>query len=168
MSHSIRDALPADVSILVDIIKKSFKDVAVRFGLTEENCPKHPSNCRPDWIASVIGKGVHYFILEREGLPCGCVALERARPETCYLERLAVLPEYRRAGLGAALVHHAASRAHNMGSHRIEIGIISGHTELKEWYRRLGFVETRTAVFPHLPFEVSFMAMELILQDGFS
>lgn len=161
MSRSIRNALPSDLFILADIIRNSFKDVAIRFGLTEENCPKHPSNCTPYWIRDAFAKGVFYFILEQDGTPCGCVALEHATPEVCYMERLAVLPQMRRSGMGAALVAHAMSTAQSMGSSRIEIGIISADTELKMWYRRLGFAETRTAIFPHLPFEVSFMAREL-------
>ncbi len=161
MAHSIRDAFASDVPVLVDIIRGSFRDVAVRFGLTERNCPRHPSNCTSQWIESAIGKGVLYYILDLDGVPCGCVALERARPEVCYLERLAVLPEYRSRGFGGALVGHALARAKLIGAERVEIGIISDHRELKEWYERIGFTETGGGVFPHLPFEVTFMAKML-------
>lgn len=41
----IREADIADITLLSSIIRNSYQTVAVRFGLTPENCPKHPSNC---------------------------------------------------------------------------------------------------------------------------
>jgi len=161
MDRIIRDAFRADVFILVDLIRNSFRDIAERFHLSEENCPKHPSNCKPSWIESALQKGAWYFILEKGGVPCGCVALERAQPELCYLERLGVLPQFRRRGFGKALVEHALAEAEAMGAYRVEVGIISAQMELKNWYRGLGFRETGTARFKHLPFEVTFMAKGL-------
>ena len=40
----IRKAHSHDVSVLSGLIRDSFCDVAERFGITPENCPKHPSN----------------------------------------------------------------------------------------------------------------------------
>ncbi|MCE5244324.1 MAG: GNAT family N-acetyltransferase [Syntrophobacteraceae bacterium] len=161
MAHRIVDASLDDVPLLVDVIRKSFADVAARFGLTPENCPKHPSNCAPEWIDSTIRKGVRYFVLYLDGVPAGCVAVEQGPPGVCYLERLAVLPEHRRLGLGRALVDRTIPHAVTLGAVRVEIGIIAAQEDLKEWYRRIGFIETRTAVFPHLPFTVCFMAKGL-------
>ncbi|MHC1724685.1 MAG: GNAT family N-acetyltransferase [Syntrophobacteraceae bacterium] len=157
IDFSIRDASISDLHLLVRIVRESFRDVAFRFGITEANCPRHPSNCTSEWIESALEKGITYFIIERSGIPCGCVAIERARPEVCYLERLGVLPKYRLAGYGHALVDHALEWAWRAGAHRVEIGIISDDIGLKEWYRRIGFTETRRASFTHLPFEVTFM-----------
>lgn len=161
MAHRIVDASPADVPLLVDVIRKSFADVAARFDLTPENCPKHPSNCVPEWIETAFRKEVRFFVLYLDGMPAGCVAVEQGPPGVCYLERLAVLPEHRRLGLGRALVDRAILHAATLGAMRVEIGIIAAQEDLKEWYRRIGFFETRTAVFPHLPFAVCFMAKGL-------
>ncbi|MCJ7833166.1 MAG: GNAT family N-acetyltransferase [Deltaproteobacteria bacterium] len=155
---TIRKANEADIPRIVEIIRNAFHEVAVRFGLTEANCPKHPSNCKADWIEDALAKGARYFILDSEGLSCGCVALEQASPEVCYLERLGVLPAQRRRGYGRALVDHVLVEAKLLGSHQVDIGIIAAHTELKDWYRKIGFVEQKTATFSHLPFEVLFMS----------
>ena len=88
-------------------------------------------------------------------------ALEQADPEVCYLERLAVLPAQRRQSFGRALVDHALDMARELGSNQVDIGIIAAQTELKEWYKKKGFVEQRKARFPHLPFEVLFMSKTL-------
>jgi N-acetylglutamate synthase-like GNAT family acetyltransferase len=161
MAYIIREATPPEIPKLVEIIRTSFQDVAVRFGLTAANCPKHPSNCQDNWITSAMEKGARYFVLEVEGISCGCVALEQASPEVCYLERLAVLPPKRRRAYGKALVDRVLHEAKELGAQRVDIGIIAEHTELQEWYRKIGFAEQRTATFPHLLFRVLFMSLAL-------
>jgi ribosomal protein S18 acetylase RimI-like enzyme len=157
----IRKGAKADISILVNILRKSFAGVADRFNLTVQNCPKNLAFCTEQRIRDDFERGLQYHILENNGQPCGCVALERAGPEVCYLERLAVLPEYRRRGLGRALVDHVFDQAIQIGARRVEIGIISQQTELRDWYKKIGFVEKGTKNFDHLPFIVAFMFVEL-------
>jgi N-acetylglutamate synthase-like GNAT family acetyltransferase len=161
MPTVIREASSQDIPLLATLIHNSFQDVAERFKLTPDNCPTHPSNCTPEWIETALGKGINYYILENNNQPCGCVALEQARPEVCYLERLAVLPQFRQRGFGKALVNHVINEARKLGIRRIEIGIISKHTELREWYQKLGFSVKEAAHFKHLPFEVTFMFKEI-------
>lgn len=157
----IRAAGSADVPLLAGLIRDSFRDVAERFGLTPGNCAKHPSNCTEEWIRNDMTRGVMYYVLELDGTPGGCVALERENPDLCYLERLAVLPPERQKGLGNALVDHVFDQARSLGAKEISIGIISGQTELKRWYRKIGFVEGKTTEFKHLPFKVAFMTYAL-------
>lgn len=156
----IRHATVDDIDLLTNLVRTAFRDVAERFRLTPENCPKHPSNCEPDWIRTAMEKGVQYFILEENYTPCGCVALEHAKPGVCYLERLAVLPAYRHRGFGKMLVEHVVCEAARQGISRVEIGIIAEQNDLREWYERLGFVGTGEKTFAHLPFRVAFMAKE--------
>jgi N-acetylglutamate synthase-like GNAT family acetyltransferase len=108
-----------------------------------------------------MDRGVTYFVLESEGRAVGSVALERAKPEACYLERLAVLPDQRRRGFGKALVSHVLSEAGALGCRRVGIGVIADQAELKSWYRGLGFAETENREFPQLPFLVTFMSCAL-------
>ncbi len=157
----IKEASEADISILRQILRKSFADVAQRFNLTVDNCPKSPAFCTEQRIKDDLARGLQYYILQENGTPCGCVALEKADSSFCYLGRLAVLPEWRNKGFGKALVHHIFETAKKMKLKRVEIGIISEDTKLKEWYGKFGFVQTNTKKFEHLPFTVAFMAVEL-------
>jgi ribosomal protein S18 acetylase RimI-like enzyme len=157
----IRAAGSTDVPVLSGLIRVSFRDVAERFALTLANCPKHPSNRTDEWIENDFARGVAYYIFESDGTPVGCVALEKANPDLCYLERLGVLPQSRRKGFGKALVDHVFYEARALGAKQIGIGIISDDMELKLWYRRIGFVEKETKEFAHLPFLVTFMSYEL-------
>jgi ribosomal protein S18 acetylase RimI-like enzyme len=144
-------------SILADLIRRSFRDVALKFSLNRENCPTHPSNCTVDWIRADFKRGKRYFILFKDNTPCGCIGLEKAIDEVCYLERLSVLPEYRRNGLGKRLMDYFEEVAGKERQKRIEIGVIKNHDELVDWYRRKGFKENGSKRFDHLPFEVLFM-----------
>ena len=161
MSAKIRICTEEDARVLAETIRKSFRDVAERFGLTSENAPRHPSNCTVDWIRKDMEGGVTYFVIENKNHVVGCVALERPNPEACYLERLAVLPEQRRRGFGKALVNHVLSESKLLGVNYVSIGIIAEQTELKEWYKGLGFVEGESKEFPHLPFLVTFMSYDI-------
>jgi N-acetylglutamate synthase-like GNAT family acetyltransferase len=161
MSSKIRVCTKEDTQVLAETIRKSFQDVAERFGLTPENAPSHPSNCTVDWIREHMERGVTYFAIENKNHVVGCVALERANADVCYLERLAVLPDRRRRGFGKALVNHVLSEAKLLGVRSLSIGIIAEQTELKDWYKRLGFVEGESKEFPHLPFLVTFMSYDI-------
>jgi N-acetylglutamate synthase-like GNAT family acetyltransferase len=162
----IRSATQKDVEVLAEIIREAFRDVALRFALTRDNCPRHPSNCTTDWIEADMARGVQYFILDEDHKPVGCVGVERANTEVCYLERLAVLPEWRGRHFGRSLVRHALDCAASQGAVRVSIGIIEEQTELKAWYRKLGFSEVQTKSFPHLPFKVCLMEFEIKKQPA--
>jgi N-acetylglutamate synthase-like GNAT family acetyltransferase len=157
----IREAASHDISLLSHLIREAYRDVADRFNLTPENCPKHPSNCSAEWIENDYKRGVVYYILERNDTPIGCAALEKADPDHCYLERLAVTSPYRNNGFGKALLAHVLAQARALKMRSVGIGIISEQTELKSWYRKIGFVEKETKQFPHLPFLVAFMTYTL-------
>jgi len=161
LSHKIRVCTQEDIGVIVETIRKSFHDVALRFDLTLENAPRHPSNCAQDWIQKDMERSVNYFVIENENIVKGCVALEMANSEACYLERLAVLPGQRRRGFGKALVTHILSEAKLLGAKRVNIGIIAQQSELKNWYTGIGFVEGESKEFPHLPFRVTYMSYEL-------
>ena len=161
MGFVIRNAINDDIPLLTNLIRTAFRDVAERFNLTPENCPTHPSNCTTEWVKSALKKGIKYYILETEKSPCGCIALEQARPDVWYLERLAVLPQFRKKGLGETMVNHAIDETRKLGAQHIEIGIISDHIELREWYKKLGFSVKSETRFEHLPFIVTFMSREL-------
>jgi len=158
---NIRKANRSDIDLLTNVIRKSFRDVAERYELTVENCPKSPAFYTEEQIEEDFKKGLRYYILEEDDEVCGCVALEQAGPNFCYLGRLAMLPEHRKNGYGKALVNHILDQARKIGVKRVEIGIIAKDRKLKNWYRKLGFVWKGSKKLDHLPFIVAFMYREL-------
>ena len=156
MPLSIVPAGTQDIIRITAIIRAAFGVVARRFDLTPENCPKHPSNVSEHWVARDLARGVRYYLAWQDQQVVGCLGVERASAETCYLERLAVLPDHQRLGVGAALVNHGLDRARRLGAKEVGVAIIAAQTELARWYRKLGFTPTGTRRFDHLPFEVAF------------
>ncbi len=143
------------------LISLSNKDVAEEFAIDFDNNPKHPSFCTLDWVISDFERGEEYFIYKLKGVALGCVAFENPRPGVAYLNRLSVLPEYRRQGVGEALVNHVVKYGDTKSIQRISVGIIAKHTKLKAWYIKLGFVEGAIKEFPHLPFDVQYMSLDI-------
>ena len=107
----IREVFRDEAATIARIIAESNRDVAARFGLTAENCAKHPSLCTPQWIEADLARGERYFVFVDAGTPVACVAYETADAQLAYLNRLSVLPAYRRRGIGAALVAHVIGLA---------------------------------------------------------
>lgn len=154
---NIRAASPQDASTLAWLISAANRDVATQFGLTVENCPKHPSFCSADWVLAGMARGECYFLAEDDSGPIGCVAFEPAGAGLAYLNRLSVLPARQRQGVGARLVQHVLQVASAAACQRVSIGVMGEHQALQRWYNRLGFVGTETKHFAHLPFSVTYM-----------
>jgi len=158
---NIREATPDDSSTIAILVSESNRDVAIAFDLNADNCPKHPSFCTEVWVKDDFVRGVKYFIHEEDSRPIGCVAYESPSRELAFLNRLSILPEYRKHGVGARLVHHIVEYARSRSINTISIGVIGEHVELQRWYRNLGFIDGETKRFSHLPFSVKYMAFVL-------
>jgi len=153
----IKQATYSDSDALAALIRDSFRDVADRFRLTPTNAPTHPSNCEPNWIRDDLARSVSYISLARGTTNLGCIAVEPLVGSMVELKRLAVLPEHRRQGLGAQLVHRGIEQACSAGATKVEVSVIADHLDLIRWYERLGFARTATRRFSHLPFTVAYL-----------
>jgi ribosomal protein S18 acetylase RimI-like enzyme len=157
----IREASPSDAGLVANLVAESNRDVAERFGLTADNCPKHPSQCTESWVRADLARGERYFIAGDGPQPIGCVAYEQARADLAYLNRLSVLPGWRRQGVGERLVRHVIDRARADAVAAVSLGVIGEHLELQRWYRKLGFIDGETRTYAHLPFAVKYMSYPL-------
>ncbi|MDD5190670.1 MAG: GNAT family N-acetyltransferase [Dehalococcoidales bacterium] len=144
------------------LIRLAFATVAREFGLTRRNCAAHPAFISLKSLEEGQEKGIKYFGGYLDGEEVGFVAIEKS-PEKglYYMEKLAVHPYLRHRGYGKQLVAFAIDYVQKQGGKKISIGIIDDHTVLKKWYKTLGFRETGTNRFPHLPFTVGYMEMNI-------
>ena len=150
-----------DSEEIARIVAISNKDVAEMFNINRQNNPKHPSFYNKEWVISDFERGEQYFLYYENEKIVGCVAFEQPNKNVGYLNRLSVLPDNRKKGIGTKLVNHTLDYAKSKGVNEISIGIIAKHKILKNWYLRLGFIENGIKKFPHLPFDVLFMKYNL-------
>lgn len=97
--------------------------------------PRSPGEIRAhlrDWI-----------VLEQEQRVIGCVSLVFFTPELCEIRSLAVLPEQRGNGQGAALVRAALALAGQRQATRVLT-----LTRAVDFFERLGFTYNEVANFP--------------------
>ncbi len=149
-----------DLENSIDVIRESFKTVALEFGLNEDNCPTHPSFITLDKLLELKGKAKLFglFLKDRQA---GFVAVEKADDRVYYLDKLAVLPGCRHKSYGRRLVEFVVTYVQEQGGQKVSLGMISESTVLKNWYKKLGFIEAGTKNFEHLPFTVCFMDRSL-------
>jgi len=151
-----------DTEKLLSVIQKSFLTVAKDFNLTQKNAPTNPAFLTIDQLRKSITDNLDFYIARKQTEIVGCVGIQRGKNDgEYYIERLAVLPEYRHNKLGKNLLNKAIFEIKKKKAKQISIGIINENIILKEWYRRNGFREHGTKKFDHLPFTVCFMGMEL-------
>jgi ElaA protein len=81
------------------------------------------------------GAATLHFVALENGRAVGCARL-RAHGEGAKLERVAVLPEQRRTGLGRALVQAAERAAWQRGYARV---VLHAQTAVIPFYERLGW-----------------------------
>lgn len=154
----VREASSSDSRTIARLVSESNKDVALKFGLNVENCPKHPSFCTRVWVEADLARGERYFVIEESLTPIGCVAYENPSAGLAYLNRLSVLSAHRNRGMGARLVQYIIQLARSASIQTISIGVIGEHVDLQRWYRKLGFKDGETKQFAHLPFFVKYMS----------
>jgi len=145
----------------VRVIRDSFKTVAIEFGLNELNCPTHPSLMTLAKLLE-LDKKASIFGLFLTNVQVGFVAIEKADNTLYYMDKLAVLPEYRHKGCGRKLVEFVLDDVKERKGEKVALGMINESAVLKDWYQQLGFKETGTKNFEHLPFTVCFMEKSLL------
>lgn len=159
---TIREVIDEEnIARSVAVIRSAFKTVADEFGLTPVNCPTHPSFITGKGVSDLQKKGAHLFGLFIDGLMVGFVAIEQSDDGLFFIEKLAVVPEYRHASYGTRLIRHALAYIAMNNGKRVSIGIIDKHDVLKQWYRNLGFTVIGIKKYGHLPFTVCFMEKKI-------
>ena len=141
-----------EMAVSVNVIRESFATVAEQFGLTKENAPTNPAFIEMRHLQKMRETGIAMFGVFCETIQIGFVAIERKDHTGFFMERLAVLPEYRHKGYGRQIVEYVTEYVSAQGGKIVDIGIIGDHEILKSWYRALGFIEIDTKRFAHLPF----------------
>ncbi len=146
----------------VQVIREAFGTVAKELNLTENNCPTNPAFTDIEKLKAMKEKGIKLFgLFNSDNFQAGFVAIEKASESLFYMERLAVLPEFRHTGLGKKLMDFVFEYVKKEKGVKVSIGIINENSILKKWYQDYGFVETALKNYSHLPFTVCLMERDV-------
>ena len=145
----------------LDMIHESFLTVADDFNLTKDNCPSHTAFTPLEKLEKQYADGRAMFFYEKDGEKVGYFSL-KGNENNAELDNLAVLPSHRHNGIGKEIIDFAKEYAReHLHADKLTIGIIEENAVLKNWYENLGFLHTGTKEFPHLPFTVGFMEINI-------
>ena len=148
-----------DFVVPAKVLNEAFGTVAKEFGLTQENCPTNSAFITSDELKAQLTENREFYICKHNSEIVGFIAIEESLTEsdTFYIEKLAVIPAYRHAGIGLRLMNFAANRIAELGNKRISVALINSNTVLKNWYAGQGYTEVLVKSFERLPFDVCFM-----------
>jgi ribosomal-protein-alanine N-acetyltransferase len=95
---------------------------------------------REMYLAELQNEGVSFFYLARDGerRTIGFCSVWRVLDEL-HINNLAVLPAYRRAGIGLALLRHALDEGARMGARRATLEVRRSNDAARQLYERFGF-----------------------------
>lgn len=161
----IRAMKKEEIPVCVDVICRSFRTVAERFGFTKENAPRFTafamSEERLCWQFEHEKRSM--YVWDEQGSIVGYCSLTVQHEGICELHNLAVLPSCRHREIGSKILCYVLEEAKKCGCRRIKIGIVEENMQLKNWYMQHGFVPIGTEKFDFFPFTCGYM--EYILTE---
>jgi ribosomal protein S18 acetylase RimI-like enzyme len=149
---TIRDANPADIPALHELIESAYRGEASRAGWTTEADLLDGQRTDPDDLASILSDPKQGLLTAWRGDDLvGCVLIADRGEGIGYFGMLSVSPTLQGGGLGRQLVETAqATMAKRFGSNRVRISVFPQRETLIAWYERLGYRATgATLPFPY-------------------
>lgn len=129
----VREAQSDDAGPLYDILVRAFREYEGRLD--------PPSGVHAETLASVRTKVTEggALVCEAGGEVAGCV-FYAPKAGYLYVGRLAVVPEYRRRGIGDLLLRAAERRAAELGLSHVRLGVRLALGTLRAYYEARGYV----------------------------
>lgn len=153
----VRKVERCELNNCLDVIHRSFRTIAERFGITEENCPRHTAFLLLSRLENNMDSGWHMFGVFVGKKIVGYASLSDEGGGVFELHNISVLPEYRHNGFGRMLIEHAKKAVTASGASKLLLSFIDENSLLKAWYISNGFEYTGAKKFDHLPFTSGYM-----------
>ena len=150
-----------DSRIITDILNKASLTVAQQFNFTKENAPTFPAFINYERIQKYLDKGLIMYGYKINELIVACAGYSYYREDIYFIERLSTLPEYRHSGIGKRLMEYVENKIKDTGGKIAEIHVVDKNMLLREWYKKLGYIEIRIDEIEKLPFNSCVMNKEL-------
>ena len=137
----LREATPEDIPTLLRLVHTGFAEYRGRL-----DPPSGAETETADSLSKALRLGsAAVACLDTEIVGCVFYSPEE---EHLYIGRLAVLPAFRRFGIGETLMRYAEKRAQTLGFRRVQIGVRIALPHLHAYYERLGYNRVRDEAHP--------------------
>lgn len=149
-----------DVSELNKLINSGYRGEFSKKGWTTEANILEGSRTNEAELKEIIGANENTLLKFTEGNQIiGCVLLVE-KEQQLYLGMLTVSPMLQNSGIGKKLLQQAEVHAQALGLPKIVMTVISMRTELIDWYKRHGYIDTGDRE----PFPVSDIHISIVEQ----
>jgi ribosomal protein S18 acetylase RimI-like enzyme len=151
LSPAYRDAVPADVRSLVDLVNSCYRGDSSKQGWTTEADLLGGQRVDEGGVRALLARpDSRLLVAEADGELVSCCELRRDGDEA-YFGMFSVRPGRQGGGLGRTVLAEAErAAAADWGSRRMRMTVIRQRTELIAWYERRGYRLTgRTEPFPY-------------------
>lgn len=152
-----KEQLPA----CLDILKQSYENTAVKFGMTEENCPYRGRTRLPYQVFEnefQAGNLMYGYMIQNRIVGFLSLIVEK---KEMHINDIAVLPAYQNRGIGSKLMQFARVKANELGCSKICLGMVYDNAPLRNWYQEFGFKTVNLVKFEKVDYTVG--KMEFIL-----
>ncbi len=133
-----------DISAIKDLLNKSYRGEASKLGWTTEAL-LIDGNIRVNeqMVQDVIQKGGSVFLkyCNSENIIVGTVNLQK-QDDKIYLGMFSLDPEIQGLGIGKEILRAAEEYTFSVQCNLIYMSVISLRTELIDWYKRNGYLDT--------------------------
>jgi GNAT superfamily N-acetyltransferase len=137
----LREATAADIPTLLWLIHNAFAEYEGQL-----DPPSGAHNETAETLSNALHSG-SAALASINGEIAGCV-FYYPKDEYVYIGRLAVLPAFRRFGVGRRLMKYAEQRAGDVGFRRVQIGVRLALPHLHAYYEGLGYSRVRDESHP--------------------
>lgn len=168
----ISPALVEDIPELLVLIQSAYRGEGSKRGWTTEADLLDGTRTSAELLTKQINDPGTVILkyVDDDGKMIGCVSLEkkmRGNNMKAYLGLLTVSPELQGKGVGKKLIAASEVWARENGCQALMMTVISARTELIEWYKRCGFIDTgEKEPFHTLPeFGIPKQQLEFIIMD---
>ena len=167
----ITKAAIVDISQLNRLINSAYRGESSKKGWTTEANILEGLRTTEEELKEILADSKNTILkFSHDDQIQACVLLIE-KEQKLYLGMLTVSPELQNSGIGKQLLHQAETHALALGLPRIVMTVISVRTELIDWYKRHGYVDTgKREPFPssdvHIPISelpLEFMVLEKIM-----
>lgn len=142
-NQKISFATLADITAVKDLLNNAYRGEASKQGwTTEADLIAGDTRTNDELLKQVLEQaGSVILIYKEEEKIIGCVNLQQ-QGSRLYLGMFSVSPQLQGAGIGKQLLQAAEAYALHIHCTAIYMSVISVRTELIDWYKRHGYIDT--------------------------